>query len=910
MIQTPHTLADIPQDLTGSIGQVLASDVYSITATERKKRSELAVAIDRQGINLYNLKKSTLVTSYAVSPQALFTCPPCSTLVRTLAGKQPQRLTYCSVNSPKAQIICFSEAPSTNSDAIGTIETSSRTLDEPNRSIISLETLCCNDGHESSSSTLKVLAIYQDGGVSCYTRDLDIEEWTIQASSIHGLGSNLQVHLASVVSLETARKALLKDREDVLVSLNAAGEESTGDLLLLAVQSTDEKNSEGPSQLSVLVFDIDASNPTTKALSIDNARRLKLLASMSIQGPPQAFAQKLTITMHVASGTMYQNFQGSFTIYDLTGFIARPAKVLDLDHGPSSSYIRVSANTFACSTPTSLSIIALPYSLVQSELTIEDMEGVQNAVKGSQGGTGFRLLSYSGPSEVLIAHHRRKLLVFPLSSALLQRKRKRKGLLIDSLGRASLTTFKRSPTQSVSDRNIKSLGTYIVPSCTQDDKSWENHKAEMNRLASDSDEEGFEQKAFSLLGLDALQSHNTQLPRTSRPLMNQRGLYLILSTIFLVDKSLHSDSMGTPTGPSTLKLRFFPRRFCNWLIEQGFLTVSRVEKSLKRSGALPSTSSVAPGTLVQILAECDCSLEMLSNLIASPSPVSSKELVHAITIVTQNSNAAKSANSPNLLTGAQADGSDNGMQVQLTNGQIENHSPPPPTFPEGKHNHRILAMILKKLYSIPSASVSRALKSELSTTQLRIFVDALRMEIAQSGWLSPYIETMDLPDPDYRDNHQLCYIAHVLNCAIDSIGTGGWLLGAPSPNTEEFHDTADTIAYMKAEISAALEGIEEAIYLEGILKEMLLCGKNFSQSKSKQLTRPEDGKIPKSGSAGAIVMAEQEMPHALPLGLKPAQTISTTRVGAGGELIKRSMRHIGRQKSRMVGKYSFERIVI
>jgi len=40
------------------------------------------------------------------------------------------------------------------------------------------------------------------------------------------------------------------------------------------------------------------------------------------------------------------------------------------------------------------------------------------------------------------------------------------------------------------------------------------------------------------------------------------------------------------------------------------------------------------------------------------------------------------------------------------------------------------------------------------------------------------------------------------------------------------------------------------------------------------------------------------------------RTISTHRVGAGGEVIRRSRRDVGRLKSRMVPKYSFERIFV
>ena len=52
------------------------------------------------------------------------------------------------------------------------------------------------------------------------------------------------------------------------------------------------------------------------------------------------------------------------------------------------------------------------------------------------------------------------------------------------------------------------------------------------------------------------------------------------------------------------------------------------------------------------------------------------------------------------------------------------------------------------------------------------------------------------------------------------------------------------------------------------------------------------------------------MPH-LPLGLNlDKDRVPLTKVGAGGEVMRRSRRDIGDLKSRRVGEYSFERIVI
>ena len=55
MIQKPFLLAEIPQDLTGLPGNVLASDVLAVAGSKKRKRSELALAIDRQGISIYDV---------------------------------------------------------------------------------------------------------------------------------------------------------------------------------------------------------------------------------------------------------------------------------------------------------------------------------------------------------------------------------------------------------------------------------------------------------------------------------------------------------------------------------------------------------------------------------------------------------------------------------------------------------------------------------------------------------------------------------------------------------------------------------------------------------------------------------------------------------------------------------------
>lgn len=220
--------------------------------------------------------------------------------------------------------------------------------------------------------------------------------------------------------------------------------------------------------------------------------------------------------------------------------------------------------------------------------------------------------------------------------------------------------------------------------------------------------------------------------------------------------------------------------------------------------------------------------------------------------------------------------------------------------------YEIFLTAIRRLYDCPSRSVSAALTEVLSRSDMQYLVDMLRLELARNGWLTPYVENgLRMTVGDQPDSAQVCIIAHILNSVIDAIGTAGWLLGNWAG--EDLMDTADTLAYMNAEISAALEGIEEATYLKCMIGEMLVCGKNFGSTKTKS-SHHLISKIPPKSRQSAIVSLGSREDSVLPLGLKPSQNISTHKLGAGGELIRRSARDIGRLKSKLVPKYSFERI--
>ena len=60
MISKPQLLAEVQRDLTGLPRNIHTADVLAVAGSKKRKRSELALAIDRQGVNIYDVSLKTM----------------------------------------------------------------------------------------------------------------------------------------------------------------------------------------------------------------------------------------------------------------------------------------------------------------------------------------------------------------------------------------------------------------------------------------------------------------------------------------------------------------------------------------------------------------------------------------------------------------------------------------------------------------------------------------------------------------------------------------------------------------------------------------------------------------------------------------------------------------------------------
>ena len=804
------------------------------------------------------------------------------------------------------------------SDGVGT---ASLDLDPNARPVIHVDTYQESGGTVNGAPEDKLLAVHQDGLVSCFSKDLSTQEWSthITYRSPEGdPGLAVQVEHAAILSVQQAKKTLFKDRDDILATLNAASEDLDDSLLVIIARSSIEGDADGKSSLLLRVFSIKPAISPANILSDASRERLHELTSAILPEPTHLSSQKSTFMFYPGFGSLHQSCESNFAVYDLNELAPRLVHEIRLADD-TSSCLQLSPGLFACSSGTSLSIIDLPYWSLQAERdmteTVQALNSTQTPKKHRDLPVRLRLLRYFAPLDIVVALDGRKLVAIQLSTNLSQpagsRKRKRGGCLVDSIGhRSSLATA--TVVQNVSEGKLHSLGNYLPSSVTV--QQWSDQKTSLDRFSSQSDTRRFDDVAACTLGLEHKKGDYSKLYSANASVIDRRKLYHILGNMFAVDETIVSSQELQTEEPKTLKMRFLPRKICDWLIEACLFTTYHVEMALKHQGSISFTAEIATGALIHAVAALDTSLELVANILASNIPLSSGELVQILAIITRDTEHLEMTEDLRLLTNGDSGAveNDHGNNMQLTNGSANSPSPPDPSTPlDSKLRHRILTLTLKRLHACPSPSISRSLKHHLPPSQLRLLIDILRLSIARDGWLSPYDDnTIISPPANHDDNNQLTHITYLFTSVIDAIGTAGWLLGTSSL-TENLTETSDTISYMKAEISAALEGIEEATYLRGMLGEMLLCGKDA-------LLRSETTIIGRTDHAAAagpikpvtIALDNEAEERLLPLGLKPAPVVSKTRIAAGGEVVQRSKRDIGRLKSRMVGKYSFERIVI
>ncbi|KAI7658022.1 hypothetical protein KC318_g11472 [Hortaea werneckii] len=215
-----------------------------------------------------------------------------------------------------------------------------------------------------------------------------------------------------------------------------------------------------------------------------------------------------------------------------------------------------------------------------------------------------------------------------------------------------------------------------------------------------------------------------------------------------------------------------------------------------------------------------------------------------------------------------------------------------------------MRLVIRRLHAYPHRDISLCMRNMMRPEELLFFMKILRIELLEGGWPNRYIDLGDkqedvagldgTDDATGPSNQAIGTISDMMNCAVDAIGTSGWLVGQSS----DVYGTAELIDALKSEVSAALEGLYEADTVATFLRSMA----GYERSLEKTWHGVEKRKRAK----GEWVAEELEPEEALlPMGCKAEPAVVKSRATKEG---KRSKRMFEEERRRRVGLYSIDRI--
>ncbi|KAJ4392242.1 hypothetical protein N0V93_005867 [Gnomoniopsis smithogilvyi] len=937
-IQRPYVLTTLPRPLNreGNGSAYAVGDVWGQQkGSKKRKRPELAVGIDGEAVNLYDVPSQRLITSYPIPPQSVFTCPPSSTRWRVAKSRDAARYTYISTRDPKPEITLFKDVLGASGDTTST--TVSAKVDHTSK-IVHLSTAAPPGTDDVDATKSDLIAVAEDGSIMCFQGEDLRKRWETSPEILRQdlaavpKASRLQVELVQAAPASDVVAGFFGGKQDAFAAFLPTGQEdaSTQDMLILITKTTGK----GADARHVHILGVSSSNAT-------GSGRLVQIHTSPIPTSASASNRPGNLRLDVTTGSLMELEQDILVTYDLTTTMVKVGSTLKVPG--VESFIRLSRTSVLASSADSLDVYNPVFQSLQASAAI----GLEsNALSEST----LTMVAYFARLEIAVAIYGTSLVAVQLEAPRSRgKKRRSEGLLIDSIGRGiphhrdnkKLRTEEiGSPATSFSSNLPGSVsGGY-----------WTEFTADVQRadaLLAANDLAAFEELMAQKFAIETKPADTTngkpdadadadadqeqsKLPewilpatRSEYPYADRRWVLFAITRVFAWQDAPESGEEET-----RLSCKLPQSNLLNMLIDAGHLTLSNLKSAFKDEiRGIDDIDHILGGDLPRVLVQVDPVFELLLSYLSS-TKLGAVELLTAIRLIMRSLELVQDPTkiAPKLLTfesqasdvvdaddSALADQSIIGHELDRLNQELEAAE----YFHLGDQSlirGRGLSVAFGKLSSCPRVSTIRVLRRSYKPEEILSLIYVLRMELVKDGWTTRYLDTTQLDKDDELEappDGSISLIADLLCRCIDAVGPGGWLINDAivAAGAGDHMDSADFLASLKLEISAALEGVQEAVFLRGIISEAVRYGNSVQKAEAEA---GQKHKKRGDGAPQALVLRSVTPNHEvgktgeaamLPLGMKANDRVSAEKVISGGEVARRRKREVGHlvsQKGRRV----------
>lgn len=795
------------------------------------------------------------------------------------------RRTYCAVNRDALQLQCFQ---SQDHDPQQTKVFTSTDLNQQDSSVVLLDLIDTTDDHEQ-----QVLVLQQDGTITIFSEDLTQTLTQTSASPT----KSVRIWAAQHLSGTEARKSILKQRSDLV---NAASPNAS---YLAIVYTTSSDRQVNLKKLYYAVYAIEEST---------RDERVRLLSEYNLglnQHETKPIDMKsVTCNFGSSPSHLHVRFGGSLFTYALSGLLPQQTSVLHTGFTGPFEILAISPAFAVASHQENLRLFDLKYQTSQSHVDLRRsaLKRKRNRQGGDPQGGSVEFVTYISRLSRVVGRRRNQLVAIDIIAKEDTRRLLQTGTsLIQNIGQAIMPP----DTQYETKTKLAKLTIGAVDPGNASDQEWQKAREHLDQLAQAGDVAGFEDAfiyevrkpyhTFSSSG-----SMVDDFPTASIPDVKYKYL---LTKIFKLDTVTGGDD-STQTHV-IIRVQLASVRLILWLSRLGLLSTRLVQVAMYGTSPSATGDFLQPGAVAQALLAMDPTLQLLQKCIENGFSHYVDEQAATVHMLIK-----EALSFPGNESQVEGNGDQSHEVAKLAETQIQTtgNDSQPSWVPEQVKQALIAA--LNRFGSAAASTITPLLQKSFSQAEILALIQFLRQQLFQGGHTQSFrtLGSLELED---KDVVSLEAVVRVLSCCIDSIGPLG-LIG--TIDNEAFVDSI--IPDLRSEIASTKESLEDAVELQGILRETLRFYESFEKnpkgnSRSNMGVGKEFEQLP-----GTIVTLYSEVGdgmdghgegRSLPLSLRVDTTVTSHKVRkGGGQILSRSARQKKMLRQRQKGLYSFERLVL
>lgn len=867
-------------------------------------------ALSNIGLTEAQVPASRLITSYPIPPQESFTCQPYSIRVRRTGSSDVIRYTIIATKGAAShKITLFKDVVHRDGKTISTTQHQTLRTSSP-------QFITTANTSAQASAVGEVIVVCKNGEVVGLSEETLAVQWTaVSKSAVQDVTSaaigSFEVEFATSGTLAELREGMFNDRPEVFTALPKST--TTEPTFLILVSRSSSKGQDSSRHLLVLGV-ISGLHST-----VSEQQRLIPVDVSPIAHSSSVVSKYSSYQMDAHSGLLLELQQGALTVYDLTGAVPKVKSILQMDN--AQSFTRLSRPFVLSTSADSIGLYNYQYRSVHGNTALD----LSDLPAESQESRSCQLITYVRSQDLVVALIDNVLVSIQVEPPKSQGRRRKAGLLIDSIGRgtaveipAKKVKFDKSSVEFSKKLPGTMTDTYLAMFhadvekadellSTNDIDKWEEtlrNKFHITIHSGTSEADSTQpsdltkgQQADGADSEDVVEWHWLVDP-SQYPSVDRRWVIYAISRVFSAEMSEGEEPR------LTLRLVLPDSNVTTYLAVAGHLTLSNVKSAFREEleGDLAGGKHFSDD-LVVCLTEADASMTLLFNYLRS-TKLGAVEVLCAIKALMLSMDLipdTTGANTRRLLKNVahqeekdEMDLDDLEREIAITETYLGD---------ETSIRSRGLTLAFSKLWRLPSRTTVQALRTALRTEEILSLIHLLRIELVQGAWTSLYIDptSFDSEGNEPPPDGVIALISDLLGRCIDAVGAGGWLLNDAMLGTDS-PETGDFLTALKLEVTAALEGIEEAVYLNGIVGESVRYSLAAQKSGAARQTWNTNRPIP--------MHLESRESRMLPLGLKTKAVPTKDKVVSGGEVVQRSMRETGHLISQKVEAYSLEKLAI